>query len=272
MKAKDVCSNTFYFCLHFLTFSMLFSLNDNFFNTFSILYQINLFIFAIVSYILLLIAKRNPGIITADNISKQLDNNNISEENNKLKNTEKESLILIKKNCDKCLIKNLPLRSHHCSRCGICIRKFDHHCPMIGGCVGEDNHFKFIVYLFSQLIDLLLSIYGLMKTVSENLNKNKEKYSKIPVSIYFIIGFLLFYLVFVFFLFFFHIYLIITNQTTFEIFHKNKCEYLQTFHQQKIAYFDSNNIDYPFTVIFHPFDLGFKDNVLSLFKQMYFFI
>lgn len=30
--------------------------------------------------------------------------------------------------CNKCNLMR-PKRSHHCSRCGHCVRKMDHHCP-----------------------------------------------------------------------------------------------------------------------------------------------
>lgn len=30
--------------------------------------------------------------------------------------------------CNKCNVMR-PKRSHHCSRCGHCVRRMDHHCP-----------------------------------------------------------------------------------------------------------------------------------------------
>ncbi|XP_056156359.1 palmitoyltransferase ZDHHC21 isoform X2 [Lampris incognitus] len=41
-----------------------------------------------------------------------------------------------------------PKRSHHCSRCGHCVRRMDHHCPWINNCVGEDNHWLFLQLCF----------------------------------------------------------------------------------------------------------------------------
>ena len=48
----------------------------------------------------------------------------------------------------------------HCYRCGRCTRKYDHHCPWIGTCVGENNHFKFIVMLFFQTLQSLLTFWN----------------------------------------------------------------------------------------------------------------
>ncbi|XP_029461558.1 palmitoyltransferase ZDHHC21 isoform X2 [Rhinatrema bivittatum] len=52
-----------------------------------------------------------------------------------------------------------PKRSHHCSRCGHCVRRMDHHCPWINNCVGEDNHWLFLQLCF---YTQLLSAYTLL--------------------------------------------------------------------------------------------------------------
>ncbi|DAZ92463.1 TPA: hypothetical protein N0F65_012693 [Lagenidium giganteum] len=48
--------------------------------------------------------------------------------------------------CHTCLVRK-PIRSKHCSRCGVCVARMDHHCVWINRCVGFDNHRLFVVFL-----------------------------------------------------------------------------------------------------------------------------
>ena len=54
---------------------------------------------------------------------------------------------IIWKICQYCN-KVKPLRTHHCSICGICVLKMDHHCPWINNCIGQNNQRYFLLFLF----------------------------------------------------------------------------------------------------------------------------
>lgn len=56
--------------------------------------------------------------------------------------------------CSVCNGYKAP-RSHHCRKCGYCIKKMDHHCPWINCCVGHANHGYFTLFLFSAVIGCL---------------------------------------------------------------------------------------------------------------------
>ncbi|PZC85913.1 palmitoyltransferase ZDHHC6 [Helicoverpa armigera] len=43
-------------------------------------------------------------------------------------------------------------RSHHCRKCGYCVKKMDHHCPWINCCVGHNNHGYFTLFLTSAVL------------------------------------------------------------------------------------------------------------------------
>ena len=54
------------------------------------------------------------------------------------------------RHCRYCL-KEKPARAHHCHVCRQCVLRFDHHCPWIAGCVGYHNYryfFLFMLYLW----------------------------------------------------------------------------------------------------------------------------
>ncbi|KAH8582553.1 DHHC family palmitoyltransferase [Cryptosporidium sp. chipmunk genotype I] len=131
-------------------------------------------------------------------------------------------------NCSKCNAIKHP-RTHHCSICNKCILNMDHHCPWIGQCVGLYNRKYFILFLiWSFLSCFLISVFSvpmiiiLLSSLSgmnyysdallyDNITFQGLLFSSV-LSISFSLG--------TGALLFFHIYLLVTNQSTIE-YHQN---------------------------------------------------
>ena len=117
-----------------------------------------------------------------------------------------------------------PPRAHHCSVNDNCIKKFDHHCPWVGTTIGLRNYRFFLSFIFTAS---LLCIYVCatavlaIKLEYDNLESAdrdlKEAFEAAPAAIAVCLYAALFFL-FVGGLSFFHIYLVSTNQTTYENF------------------------------------------------------
>jgi hypothetical protein len=229
--------------------------NSNIQYSFSYIYNIILSLLCISSFLLLIRTKQDAGEIdinTKGILEREI---TLSDSSIKLKYTPLMIMKLMPCNgCKHCKIMELPLRSFHCPICQRCIRTYDHHSKLVGNCIGENNHLVFILFLFSQSTTFILGIFGLIKRYFI-----QPYFIKILIIAYIsIFSFIVSIFAFTIIL---HIYLLITNQTSYEIFYKENCPYLRIFKQERMNIYTERGIEIKDELSYSPFDSGIKKNI-----------
>ncbi|CAF4816219.1 unnamed protein product [Pieris macdunnoughi] len=83
---------------------------------------------------------------------------------------EKEEDVEYLQYCTVCEGFKAP-RSHHCKKCGRCVKKMDHHCPWINCCVGHANHGYFSTFLMFAVLGCFHASIVLVTCLHHAINR-----------------------------------------------------------------------------------------------------
>ncbi|XP_033131709.1 probable protein S-acyltransferase 3 isoform X2 [Brassica rapa] len=118
--------------------------------------------------------------------------------------------------CETCLLYRPP-RASDCSICNNCVQRFDHHCPWVGQCIAHRNYPVFICFIStSTLLCIYIFAFSWINLIRQPVRLWSTMFHDIISVILIIYSFVSIW--FVGGLTIFHVYLMSTNQTTYENF------------------------------------------------------
>ncbi|XP_042030082.1 protein S-acyltransferase 10-like isoform X1 [Salvia splendens] len=124
--------------------------------------------------------------------------------------------------CPYCNILQPP-RAKHCHDCNKCVLQFDHHCVWLGTCIGQGNHCRFWWYICGETA---LTLWTCILYIGY-LKSNILKAWWADIILILLLAALSICLIFLMLLLLFHSFLIMTNQTTYELVRRRRIAYLR---------------------------------------------
>ncbi|KAJ8771945.1 hypothetical protein K2173_027122 [Erythroxylum novogranatense] len=206
-------------------------LMDDFSNNLGISIMVAAVVFTVyVLMLLLLTSGRDPGIIPRNAHPPEPENFDGATDVGagqtpqlrlpRFKDVEVNGMVVKIKYCDTCMLYRPP-RCSHCSICNNCVERFDHHCPWVGQCIGLRNYRYFFMFVFSTTL-LCIYVFAfcwfyITRIMQSDSTSIWKAMIRTPASIVLIV-YTFISMWFVGGLSAFHLYLISTNQTTYENF------------------------------------------------------